>query len=1184
MNKIFFFIILSNFLIFSQGFSQPPWTYNDYNYIGESTDDKISDIKFVDANTGFAAVVNNVNSPFYAKVYKTTDRGLNWTMKLNLEGSHRISLDFADADFGVVAFGRYLFRTLNGGDNFSQITIPTFWDNRTFTKVKMKDENTAYIASYGDYIESIVGNRFAFANVGRVDRFSGFDVNVLNFETYTQNHNDYWYYISDMDIDDINGQVALVGYYGSTSNYESFASFGNTVLKSRNGKKFDYVSFFPNSSNFRIFGSEGVLYYPSINTTTPAQILNPLVADASKPQMGFGFLRSTNQTMVFTDPETAPGYAATNDGKIYRTINGGINWTLELQDIPSLTVSHLRYKISNFKNIVYYGGAGNKLYTRKLTEDIAVYYDNIRGSGTFVIDGVNCAGISLLRGGTMNMVTAQNVFQSELNTGAVFYKWYDDSFAQDNFFFYKNGYFDTENNVISCYYKTNQYSTIPGAISNPNSTKTIKDKVINGVNKIHQIHESLGSIFYAKSSDNGATFQDDEIISRNYENPHLTSNKNASIDIIKDFATTNPVSIYDAEKNVIASWEYQNYINNQTITEIKVANRVRNLQDNAYIWKNYGENSSNYVFTSFNSSPNYNSKPKIFAAANSYNTLDDSRTFYIAVPHLEPSTNGGNKIVVTSRYTANNVLNSVIDDGNISDFSVAAQYNGYLGYVLHFAYNKGGKIYYKKASFGYDFTNHLYYLNPTVPLEVSYNTPHNPVISSVDISITGPNNYPVIAYKGTYPATRVVNFEENNPENPFMISLNYQSIFTVCKTDVASWSNILEYKSDGIVSQSDPNIEGCKADAAYILNFNRNSNQNLQFVKFTDGTPQNNYHCSPAVFNGTDAKIVRNSYLNRYASGSAPQLLTLKPQSSRYRIGKQDFTITNTVQPISDIDAFSNLKGVIRQNNISYIFQMGPILVKNTPVPLGDINSIEDLNGSAISITNAQEFNEYLTCSPFTLNNGDTIILGTNGCFSQESVGGDFYNLAYNVDLMRLSDGSIERTLFSDVITKDNDYLLEFYRGFVINDLGSANENYYIQIHVAEFDGMEPKFSLEGVFEGYVNEIGDNSVANNTAVLFKNTPPRNLSSVKPSTYSLAQNYPNPFNPTTTIKFSIPKDGLVKIRVYDISGREVANLINEVKVAGNYEIKFNGANLSSGMYFYRIESGDYIETKKMILIK
>ncbi len=93
-----------------------------------------------------------------------------------------------------------------------------------------------------------------------------------------------------------------------------------------------------------------------------------------------------------------------------------------------------------------------------------------------------------------------------------------------------------------------------------------------------------------------------------------------------------------------------------------------------------------------------------------------------------------------------------------------------------------------------------------------------------------------------------------------------------------------------------------------------------------------------------------------------------------------------------------------------------------------------------------------------------------------------------------------------------------------------------------------------------------------------------LSEVIPTEFLLHQNYPNPFNPSTKIEFKIPEAGLVNLKVYDILGSEVATLVNEVKPVGSYEVEFDASTLASGIYFYRIQSGNFIETKKMVLLK
>ncbi|MGB5896471.1 MAG: T9SS type A sorting domain-containing protein, partial [Ignavibacteriaceae bacterium] len=89
---------------------------------------------------------------------------------------------------------------------------------------------------------------------------------------------------------------------------------------------------------------------------------------------------------------------------------------------------------------------------------------------------------------------------------------------------------------------------------------------------------------------------------------------------------------------------------------------------------------------------------------------------------------------------------------------------------------------------------------------------------------------------------------------------------------------------------------------------------------------------------------------------------------------------------------------------------------------------------------------------------------------------------------------------------------------------------------------------------------------------------------QPASFRLYQNYPNPFNPTTKITYSIPQRSLVLLKVYDVLGNEVATLVDEVKPVGEYEIEFEASELTSGIYLYRLEAPNYVESHKMVLIK
>ena len=85
-------------------------------------------------------------------------------------------------------------------------------------------------------------------------------------------------------------------------------------------------------------------------------------------------------------------------------------------------------------------------------------------------------------------------------------------------------------------------------------------------------------------------------------------------------------------------------------------------------------------------------------------------------------------------------------------------------------------------------------------------------------------------------------------------------------------------------------------------------------------------------------------------------------------------------------------------------------------------------------------------------------------------------------------------------------------------------------------------------------------------------------------YYLSSNYPNPFNPTTNIRYSIPKSGMVKLAVFDALGREIQTLVNESLKPGTYEASFDGTMLNSGVYFYKLITDGFTDTKKMLLIK
>jgi hypothetical protein len=139
----------------------------------------------------------------------------------------------------------------------------------------------------------------------------------------------------------------------------------------------------------------------------------------------------------------------------------------------------------------------------------------------------------------------------------------------------------------------------------------------------------------------------------------------------------------------------------------------------------------------------------------------------------------------------------------------------------------------------------------------------------------------------------------------------------------------------------------------------------------------------------------------------------------------------------------------------------------------------------------------------------------------------------------------------------------------------SLTKDFGLFFYLSNFMEDTYTFTLKGaIIKGVV--YGDTSF---TAVGVNDKVPS-----QPKAFALYQNYPNPFNPSTTIKYSLPKAGNVKLTVYNAIGGKVATILNEYKTAGNYSVEFNGSNLASGIYLYRLESGNYIAAKKFVLLK
>jgi hypothetical protein len=225
--------------------------------------------------------------------------------------------------------------------------------------------------------------------------------------------------------------------------------------------------------------------------------------------------------------------------------------------------------------------------------------------------------------------------------------------------------------------------------------------------------------------------------------------------------------------------------------------------------------------------------------------------------------------------------------------------------------------------------------------------------------------------------------------------------------------------------------------------------------------------------------------------------------------------------------------------------------------------------------------------------------------------------ISANIDakaLQNYTDTTVSYNIFY-IITENNlVYPQNFYSG-----CGTAGyHNDYVHYHVSRaiVNGTSGELLKSGAWLqdsvvtkqlSYVIPAGiDLANIDLNIIVYKNTPPISTNGavqsamfikrsqmvltgvsnteIVPNKYSLEQNYPNPFNPTTNIRFTVPKNGFASLKIYDMSGKEVSTYLDGYITAGSYTAPFDGSQLSSGVYFYRLTAGDFVETKKMMLVK
>lgn len=295
--------------------------------------------------------------------------------------------------------------------------------------------------------------------------------------------------------------------------------------------------------------------------------------------------------------------------------------------------------------------------------------------------------------------------------------------------------------------------------------------------------------------------------------------------------------------------------------------------------------------------------------------------------------------------------------------------------------------------------------------------------------------------------------------------------------------------------------------------------------------------------------------------------MSLLIDESPYRF-RQSSSI-GTLQKSSSNIVSNGRSAIVRKDSSEFICAIGDIELDGKVI---DFIDIED----GIRFSTTSELSQCIVTKPFSLNDNSILTLsiatGVTDSITAKKLFKENEYLKFNIELVETNSGNVLAS-FNAFEYKLNKMEKQNIITHTLNAEGVGEKEVQIRLNLSE--NIAGEYTMSQL-------ISDNKVLS----LGKESGQEKLdeTNLLVSEYGLFNNYPNPFNPSTIIKYQLLKGGHVKLRVYDILGREVKILVDEFQTNGRYEIEFNGSNLPSGIYFYRLEANDFVDSKKMVLVK
>ena len=469
--------------------------------------------------------------------------------------------------------------------------------------------------------------------------------------------------------------------------------------------------------------------------------------------------------------------------------------------------------------------------------------------------------------------------------------------------------------------------------------------------------------------------------------------------------------------------------------------------------------------------------------------------------------------------------------------------------IIHIAYESLSTIKYKQAY--NQGLNWLYNNVITLSTGSGYTGNFEPSISLCDYS----NRYVMVSWRGTYTAAVEKRMAKENDYSDHIITAVAKVGYGTSWGGFSSFSNDINFTNNNSLTASYGSVLTWSENGGALSKFvKRNSNGTYGAI-----TSLSHNGIQSLVSNGASFSDMKVMVFN--TKTSAPYLLN-KCTDNFYQGGGLEKVGETELTGIS-----YGRSGVVEKNNIEFLFNIGDVQVDGQ-----SIKFIERVD--TLPVTSIEELNTVARTEQFSLSPQSELIFSNYYYVVNKAMASsllsDQFNVTFKCELVNSATNIVVGTF--DNVTYDKNNVSKYDNpSYLVDCSGIESGNYYLRL----FTSVNEDVNL------FVSDIQrDDVVLEKSNLLVRNFKGEGI----PTVYDLAQNFPNPFNPSTTIRYQIPQDGIVTLKIYDILGSEVATLVNEQKAAGKYEINFNASNFASGVYIYKIQAGSFNSSKKLMLLK